>query len=41
VNRVLRKIIWRKRFEVTGEWRRFHIEEFRDLYSALHRPTVT
>jgi hypothetical protein len=31
-NRVLRKIFGTKRDEVTGEWRKLHNEEFRDLY---------
>jgi hypothetical protein len=33
-NRVLRKIFGNKRDEVTGEWRRLHIEELHDLYSS-------
>jgi hypothetical protein len=33
-NRVLRWIFWPKRNEVTGEWRRLHIEELYDLYSS-------
>jgi hypothetical protein len=33
-NRVLRKIFGPKRDEVTGEWRRLHNEELRDLYSS-------
>jgi hypothetical protein len=32
-NRVLRKIFGPKRDEVTGEWRKLHNEELRDLYS--------
>jgi hypothetical protein len=32
-NRVLRKIFGRKRDEVTGEWRKLHNEELRNLYS--------
>jgi hypothetical protein len=32
-NRVLRKIFGLKRDEVTGEWRKLHKEELRDLYS--------
>jgi hypothetical protein len=32
-NRVLRRIFGPKRDEVTGEWRKLHNEEFRDLYS--------
>jgi hypothetical protein len=34
-NRVLRKIFGPKRDEVTGEWRKLHNEELRDLYSPL------
>jgi hypothetical protein len=33
-NRVLRKIFGLKRDEVTGEWRKMHNEELRDLYSS-------
>jgi hypothetical protein len=33
-NRVLRRIFWPKRDEVTGEWRRLHNEELNDLYSS-------
>jgi hypothetical protein len=33
-NRVLRRISGPKRDEVTGEWRKFHNEELRDLYSS-------
>jgi hypothetical protein len=33
-NRVLRRIFGPKRDEVTGEWRKFHNEELRDLYSS-------
>jgi hypothetical protein len=32
-NRVLRRILGPKRDEVTGEWRKLHNEELRDLYS--------
>jgi hypothetical protein len=32
-NRVLRMIFGPKRDEVTGEWRKLHSEELRDLYS--------
>jgi hypothetical protein len=32
-NRVLRRIFGLKRDEVTGEWRKLHNEELRDLYS--------
>jgi hypothetical protein len=34
-NRMLRKIFGPKRDEVTGEWRKLHNEELRDLYSSL------
>jgi hypothetical protein len=33
-NRVLRRIFGSKRDEVTGEWRKVHNEELRDLYSS-------
>jgi hypothetical protein len=33
-NRVLRRIVGPKRDEVTGEWRKLHNEELRDLYSS-------
>jgi hypothetical protein len=33
-NRVLRGIFGLERDEVTGEWRRLHIEELNDLYSS-------
>jgi hypothetical protein len=33
-NRVLWQIFWRKRDEVTGQWRRLHNEELYDLYSS-------
>ena len=32
-NRVLRRVFGPKRDEVTREWRKFHNEELRDLYS--------
>jgi len=32
-NRVLSRIFWSKRDEVTGEWRKLHNEELSDLYS--------
>jgi len=32
-NRVLRKVFGPKRDEVTGEWRKLHNEELRNLYS--------
>jgi hypothetical protein len=34
--RVLRRIFGPKRDEATGEWRRLHNEELRDLYSSLN-----
>jgi len=33
-NMVLRRIFGPRRDEVTGEWRRVHIEELNDLYSS-------
>jgi hypothetical protein len=33
-NRVLRRIFGPKRDEVTGEWRKLHNEEVRNLYSS-------
>jgi hypothetical protein len=33
-NRVLREIFGPKKDEVTGEWRKLHNEELRDLYSS-------
>jgi hypothetical protein len=33
-NRVLRRIFGQKRDEVTGEWRKLHNEELRDLHSS-------
>jgi hypothetical protein len=33
-NRVLRRVFGPKRDEVTGEWRKLHNEELRDLYSV-------
>jgi hypothetical protein len=33
-NRGLRRIFGPKRDEVTGEWRKLHNEELRDLYSS-------
>jgi hypothetical protein len=32
--RVLRRIFGPKRDEMTGEWRKLHNEELRDLYSS-------
>ena len=37
-NRVLRRIFGPKRDEVTGEWRKLHIEEINDLYWS---PNIT
>jgi hypothetical protein len=34
VNRVLGRIFGPKKDEVTGEWRKLHNEELRDLYSS-------
>jgi hypothetical protein len=33
-NRVLRRIFWTKRDEVTGEWRKLHNEKLHDLYPS-------
>jgi hypothetical protein len=33
-NRVLWRIFWLKRGEVTGEWRKLHNEKLNDLYSS-------
>jgi hypothetical protein len=33
-NRVLRRVSGPKKDEVTGEWRKLHIEELNDLYSS-------
>jgi hypothetical protein len=33
-NRVLRRIFEPKRDEVTGEWRKLHIEELHDLFPS-------
>jgi len=33
-NRVLRRIFWPKKDNITGEWRRLHSEELYDLYSS-------
>jgi hypothetical protein len=34
-NRMLRRIFGPKRDEVTGEWRKLHNEELKDLYFSL------
>jgi hypothetical protein len=31
-NKVLRRIFWPKRYEVTGEWKKLHTEELNVLY---------
>jgi len=33
-NKVLRRIFGTKRDEVTGEWRKLHIEKLNDLYCS-------
>ena len=33
-NRVLRRILGPKRYEVTGKWKKLHNEELNDLYSS-------
>ena len=33
-NRVLRRIFWSRRDEVTGKWRKLHNEELNDLYPS-------
>ena len=41
-NRMLRRVFGPKRDEVTGEWRKLHKEELRDLYSLpiIARPVA-
>jgi hypothetical protein len=34
VSRVLRRIFWLKRDEVTGDWRKLYNEELNDLYCS-------
>jgi hypothetical protein len=33
-NRVMRRILGPKRYEVTGEWRKLHNKQVHDLYSS-------
>jgi hypothetical protein len=40
-NRVLRRIFGPKRDEVTGEWRKLHYEDLRDLYSSPNIIRIT
>jgi len=40
-NRVLSRIFWPKRDEVTREWRKLHNEELNDLYSSPNFVRVT
>jgi hypothetical protein len=40
-NKVLRRIFGPKRDEVTGEWRKLHDEELRDLYSSPRIIVIT
>jgi hypothetical protein len=35
-NRVLRRIFYPKRDEVTGDWRKLHNEELHNLYSSIN-----
>ena len=35
-NRVLRRIFWPKRDEVTGKWIKLHNEELNDLYCSTN-----
>jgi hypothetical protein len=41
--RVLKRIFWSKRDEVTGDWRKLHNEELNDLYfsASIVRVTVS
>jgi hypothetical protein len=36
VNKVLRRILWPKKDEVTGEWRRLHNKELYALYLSIN-----
>ena len=36
-NKVLRKIFWAKRDEITGEWRKLHDAELHALYFSLSK----
>jgi hypothetical protein len=40
-NRVLRRIFGPRRDEVTGDWRKLHIEELHKLYSSLNIIGIT
>ena len=40
-NRMLRRIFWPRRAEVTGEWRKLHNEELNDLYCSPNIFRVT
>ena len=33
-NRLLRRIFWPRREEITGEWRKLHETELNDLYAS-------
>jgi len=35
-NRVLRRILWSKRDDITGEWRKLHNEKLTDPYSSTN-----
>jgi len=35
-NKMLRRVLGPKRDKVTGDWRKLHKEELRDLYSLLN-----
>jgi hypothetical protein len=36
-NRLLRRVVGRKREEVTGDWRRLHNEELHNLYFSPNK----